>query len=345
MTRAQTMDVINDSTTIQSRIDAVLADPTLQWDYSPDIQWQPGDPLWPHPSERRSEEINFSSPVLQQPHGWAYSMSERGGGNHVRPMFEIIGLDDYFGGYDDEGDVVLETWFSPDDTMDGSMYLVDCDDCLVGIGDDEVNCWNCGRRVRMESKNDEAAECRRQAAESIRADWGEWGEWLNRMSPERYYSPQDDRLIIVGTTFDDTSSLRGVRSLDYVLDEAASWATWSTPIDDADLIEYSSWDAAFTQQAMSYIWNSDTRQTREPGTNLYWDVPRRQWPQLRISDEFMTTQEPTAPEIARISLQETRPDLYRPGYKRYFESENSHARTPSAQRVRRPGRSGGTRLG
>lgn len=55
MTRAQTMDVLNDSTTLQSRIDTVLATPDLDW--ANDSGWHPGDPLYDWP------------------------------GNYVRPMF------------------------------------------------------------------------------------------------------------------------------------------------------------------------------------------------------------------------------------------------------------------
>lgn len=49
MTRAQTMDVVNDSTTVQSRIDTVLAGGD-DYDWSPDIEWYPGDPLYDAPT-------------------------------------------------------------------------------------------------------------------------------------------------------------------------------------------------------------------------------------------------------------------------------------------------------
>lgn len=61
MTRARTVDVLNDSTTLQSRIDTVLAAPDLDW--SNDSGWQPGDPLYEHP--------------------WNH-------GDYTRRMFEII---------------------------------------------------------------------------------------------------------------------------------------------------------------------------------------------------------------------------------------------------------------
>lgn len=50
MSRAQTMDVINDTTTMQSRIDTVLASVQPEYDWSPEIEWWPGDPLYPRPN-------------------------------------------------------------------------------------------------------------------------------------------------------------------------------------------------------------------------------------------------------------------------------------------------------
>lgn len=58
MTRAQSVDVVNDSTTMQSRIDTVLATPDLDW--ANDSGWHPGDPLYAWP------------------------------GNYVRPLFEVL---------------------------------------------------------------------------------------------------------------------------------------------------------------------------------------------------------------------------------------------------------------
>lgn len=57
MTRAQTVDVLNDSTTLQSRIDTVLAAPDLDW--ANDSRWQPGDPLYDHPWDWGSDSSQY----------------------------------------------------------------------------------------------------------------------------------------------------------------------------------------------------------------------------------------------------------------------------------------------
>lgn len=57
MTSAQTMDVLNDSTTLQSRIDTVLAAPDLDW--ANDSGWQPGDPLYDHPWDFGSSSTQY----------------------------------------------------------------------------------------------------------------------------------------------------------------------------------------------------------------------------------------------------------------------------------------------
>lgn len=54
MTRAQTVDVLNDSTTLQSRIDTVLATPDLDW--ANDSGWHPGDPLYEDPRLSYNED-------------------------------------------------------------------------------------------------------------------------------------------------------------------------------------------------------------------------------------------------------------------------------------------------
>ena len=131
MTRAQTMDVVNDSTSIQSRIDAVLGSADSDYDWSPDIKWWPGDPLYPHPRRRGAEWYSYESPVLETPHGYSPA-GFGGGGNCVRHMVDAFDLEDEF-----------DLFFSA---------IGDCRDCEVGIGWAEVDCWNCGKRVREKSR-------------------------------------------------------------------------------------------------------------------------------------------------------------------------------------------------
>lgn len=63
MTRAQTVDVLNDSTTVQSRIDTVLAAPDLDW--SNDSGWQPGDPLYDRPNPYLRYGDQWVRPLIQ----------------------------------------------------------------------------------------------------------------------------------------------------------------------------------------------------------------------------------------------------------------------------------------
>lgn len=138
MTRAQSMDVINGSTTLQSRIDSVLSTPLMEWDYSPEIQWQPGDPLWEHPSKRT--DIHQTT----DEYGYPYSFS---GGNYNRPMFQIIGRYERFVGMHGSR-AIYDEHYGPDDTFESSIWIgkqIRCEDCQVGWGRDIDYCWMCGK--------------------------------------------------------------------------------------------------------------------------------------------------------------------------------------------------------
>lgn len=69
MTRAQTTEVLNDTTSVQSRIDTVLSTPVLDW--ANDSGWHPGDPLYDYPNPTRGEQ-------------------------YTRRMLEVIDTDDYW---------------------------------------------------------------------------------------------------------------------------------------------------------------------------------------------------------------------------------------------------------
>lgn len=140
MTRAQSMDVINDSTTMQSRIDAALSAPIMEWDHSPDILWQPGDPIWAHPQER--EFLSY------EPEGESNWMTEFQGGNYIRPMFQIIGRYERFVDMDEDGQAIYEECYAGDNTSEPSPsleYMIRCKDCGVGWGRDIDYCWICGK--------------------------------------------------------------------------------------------------------------------------------------------------------------------------------------------------------
>jgi hypothetical protein len=146
MTRAQAMDVINDSTTIQSRIDAVLAAPILEWDHSPEINWQPGYPLYKY-----------------------------GEGGHVRNMIELLGVEFWeTGEWDTEKKrPIREVRIWHDDAFDGDMSFVDCVDCLVGVGDEEHHCWNCGKFLFIQSRAEIRAEQEKKHLQHIAKMWRE----------------------------------------------------------------------------------------------------------------------------------------------------------------------------
>lgn len=333
MTRAQSMDVINDSTTLQSRIDAVLAAPIMEWDHSPEIDWQPGDALWAHPNDRVHEVQDWSSPVLEMPHGWLYSRAQSGdAGNCPRWMFEVIGLDDYFVGTDDDGNPIWGTCFNHDDTMDGAMGLVDCDDCLVGIGDEDTNCWFCGKRVRMQSRVAEAEE--RRARDMA----------LYQAAREQLFSGMDLDSSLIFTS--SSMGLRGVTPSRLVFDELPNnveWVSWDGGTSD-DYVSYCRSDIEATLVAYrlrpriseplnindpslyntSYTINSPQRFGRTEHLSNVFQF-------LQVVDQGLEqAQQVQRFEVPSVNLQESHPDLYRPGYERYFENPTerhpSHAR-------------------
>lgn len=358
------MEVINDSTTMQSRIDAVLAAPIMEWDFSPDIQWQPGDPLWKHPDERSDEVIDYSGPALQMPHGWYASRPDVGGGNCPRYMLEIVGYDDYFAGTDRDGNVTYEPYFGHDDTMDGALHLVDCDDCMVGLGDDEVNCWVCGKRVLMETKAAIRAEQKAQMEQQAQIYWMSW--W-NAMAGANDGLTMDRRILTVPRRSSRSNLIEGLRANMSVVDEIGHIEWPSDP--RIDFVEYPAWDAGVTMQMYLQTANPEDAVIHpyngpldpndpslyvnnyhinlddplpEQGALMYWSSSQRRWAEMRLR-EIMDNQEPALPEVPRITLQETNPALYRPGYERYFESENDNVRTSPAERRRGHGRAGAPR--
>lgn len=322
------MDVINDSTTMQSRIDAVLAAPIMDWDHDPEIGWQPGDPLWAHPKDRQEEVQVWDSPVLRMPHGPYHSMPTTGtSANVIRPMVDIIGLDTYFAGNDEDGNPIWQQFWNHDDTFDGHMHLIDCEDCLVGIGDDEVNCWICGTRVLMESKS--AMKEARKAAENRQL-----GQH-HPMSPTDFDGDTDLRLL-----FHDEPglNLRGITNIGSVVDELSEieWPGWD------DFVGYAEWDAAFTVELNSRILWGDGGPLDPYDESLYVHSWRTNINDGPVIDFTKTEEEPALPEVPRISLQDTNPDLYRPGYERLFESEHNHVPT-FPQHSGHHGRPGGSR--
>lgn len=63
MTSAQTTAVLNATTTLQGRIDTVLATPDLDWD--DDSGWQPGDPLYERPDPDARDDDQYVRPMFQ----------------------------------------------------------------------------------------------------------------------------------------------------------------------------------------------------------------------------------------------------------------------------------------
>lgn len=129
MTRARAMDVMNDATTMQIDIDAMLRRQDDQLDWSPEIDWQPGDPLYEHPYMRDFVYVRHgeeTSEVITRGEFWDLDwrtqlLYEGYGPQWVRPMAEL---------------------FENDDTME-SDYRMRCQPCGVNWHGDEP-CWNCG---------------------------------------------------------------------------------------------------------------------------------------------------------------------------------------------------------
>lgn len=115
---AQTMEVINSTIDIENEINALLnrfTFPVLDWDWSTEITWYPGDPMYP-------------APIKQEGCGGEccpdYYITE--GGQHVRPIFELFDDDEDFG---------------------RDELFMDCTDCEVGGGSEDKECWMCGKEL------------------------------------------------------------------------------------------------------------------------------------------------------------------------------------------------------
>jgi hypothetical protein len=416
------MEVINDSTTLQSRIDSVLAAPIMEWDHSPEIQWQPGDPLW-----NRFDKL------------------------HRRQMIQLIGVTfSATGEYDKERQQpIVEARETHDDTIDGNFDEVDCEDCLVGVDREENSCWNCGQLLWRSPKKDQPwfyeersqpvsidfhgteisnsnlewftefffnhpdrdhVRFRPVATVSCFQDYDPRAEPTTVTPRTLVYSRSDvdemrtmfddllrrptrlngvdfdgdsplysnvvayireemwallndeieremhsalfgdgsheltprtstpSRLIVATPMQNGSSDFRGLISQYSVLDEVADWMSWSDSRED-EFISYCDEDVR-----LSRLWFNlnpgpiESYNPPSPGVPIFWDSAQRRWAEIQI-DQLMTSQESRPPDVPTITLQDTNPDLYRPGYERYFESENSHVPTPSVgpRHVQRPG--------
>lgn len=120
---AQTMDVLNGAIDILNEMNKLRA-PLPEWDWSTEIDWWPGDPLYPAPVRRH---LPWGSWYLQIPVRRDMDTGESIGGQHVRPMIQEFDL---------ESDFELDEW------------LMDCEECQVS-GDpfEETKCWNCGKEL------------------------------------------------------------------------------------------------------------------------------------------------------------------------------------------------------
>lgn len=120
---ARTMDVLNGATDFLNETNRLRA-PLPEWDWSPDIDWWPGDPLYPAPVRKY---LPWGSSYLQIPVRRDPWTGESHGGQHIRPMIQA---------FDSEEDFELDEW------------LMDCDECEVS-GDpyEETKCWNCGKEL------------------------------------------------------------------------------------------------------------------------------------------------------------------------------------------------------
>lgn len=105
-----TTDVLNAATTIQSRIDTVLATPTLDW--ANDSGWQPGDPLYAHPWDSDSEDVQY-----------------------VRSMVQLL--------HEDQGHFTMIVDFGNDWDFGAVHWRPDCESCEVSWAGPGP-CWACG---------------------------------------------------------------------------------------------------------------------------------------------------------------------------------------------------------
>lgn len=110
MSRNDSIEVLNEADSTTSRIDNVLAGVNLEYDWSPDIDWWPGDPLYPFPRYIGSGNVR---------------------GCYILPMFEVL------------DDRLSVTHFGV--RVDG-VTLAYCTDCEVGwyggVARHTV-CWSC----------------------------------------------------------------------------------------------------------------------------------------------------------------------------------------------------------
>lgn len=119
------MDVINGATDMQNEIDALLSRltfPVLDWDWSPEIEWYPGDPLYTEPVV----EFTYTDEDGNEVEGLGIPASAdgEGGGQCIRPMIEW---------YDVDTDFAIEETF------------MDCDDCEVAGEPQAKSCWFCDK--------------------------------------------------------------------------------------------------------------------------------------------------------------------------------------------------------
>ena len=123
---AQTMDVLNGATDILNEINKLRL-PIPSWDWSPEIDWWPGDPIYPAPvvqytfRDDDGEEVNVM--------GIEEGIDENGfrtGGQVTRPMIEEYDLDTDF--------------------TQSEIYM-DCDDCEVAGEPQAKTCWSCGKTL------------------------------------------------------------------------------------------------------------------------------------------------------------------------------------------------------
>lgn len=126
MTRAQSMDVVNAATDFLNETNKLRL-PIQTWDWSPEIEWWPGDPLYTPPEKIEG----CGGPCCEDYSMIPSTIDENGqsvGGQHVRPMFEV---------FNDDVDFDIDEWF------------MDCEDCQVsGSGSErETHCWNCGKEL------------------------------------------------------------------------------------------------------------------------------------------------------------------------------------------------------
>ena len=126
---ARTMDVINGATDLENEINALLNKPvfrapSLDWDWSPEIEWYPGDPIHTQPVEEYRYVDEDGNEVIG--YGIPASDDGEGGGQCIRPMIE---------------------WYDVEDDFNSDETFMDCDDCEVAGEPQATSCWNCGKSL------------------------------------------------------------------------------------------------------------------------------------------------------------------------------------------------------